>query len=486
MKKFILGLTVIFVTIFVTGCGGLESDTPPTTVTSIEVNASSETIPLGLSITFNTTSNLSDSSSVDVTNQATYTIADTSILALDSNTSGVFKALAVGSTVVTTEYAGYEVNTTITVTDAELTLISITTPTLSVGKGQKIQFTANGTFTDNSIVDMSSDVNWTSSDSTIGDIDTKGLLTTLDLGSTQVSATINNIISDVINVTVNPAVVVSIDITPSSAQILRLDTVDFTANGTYSDGTTRDITNLVTWSSSDTSIVSISSWGQSGRATGLLEGNATITATINSVEKNASIDVIEGTLTSISITIPSQIEEGRTGSLSAEGTYTNGANGITKDISSIVTWSSLDSSIASVSGNTATGVGIGSTDIVATLNGQSDQSNINIIAEQWWNHLSVIGGSSSAVHINEYIQAGSWKHFQLNNTSKSSTLRIVKIYGENGFGTRFLNQTLSDDLSVGVGAEYKLTLSLSQYAPKVCFTVQDTNDNTEHSVCESW
>ena len=255
---------------------------------------------------------------------------------------------------------------------------------------------------------------------------------------------------------------------------------------TYSDGTTRDITNLVTWSSSDTSIVSISSWGQSGRATGLLEGNATITATINSVEKSASIDVIEGTLTSISITVPSQIEKGRTGSLSAEGTYTNGANRITRNISSIVTWSSLDSSIASVSGNTVTGVGIGSTDIVATLNGQSDQSNINIIAERWWNYLSVIGGSSSSVNINGFIQAGSWKHFQLNNTSKSSTLRIVKIYLEDGFGTKSLIKRLSRDLSVGVGIGYRVTLSSNQYAPKVCFTVQDTNDNTEHSVCGSW
>lgn len=69
MKKFILGLIVMSITVFTTGCGDSGSDNPPApTVTSIEVNTSIETIPLGLSVTFNTISNLSDSSSVDVTN----------------------------------------------------------------------------------------------------------------------------------------------------------------------------------------------------------------------------------------------------------------------------------------------------------------------------------------------------------------------------------------------------------------------------------
>jgi len=174
----------------------------------------------------------------------------------------------VGSTIVTTQYAGYEVNSTITVSNAELTSISVMAPNLSVGKGGSIQFIANGTFTDSSIVDISSDVNWTSTDETVGTISSDGLLTTLAIGSTQITAVKNDIHSSTNDVNVNAAVVTSINITPNSAQILRLNTIDFTANGTYSDGTTGDITNLVTWSSNDTSLVTISS---SGTVTGLLE-----------------------------------------------------------------------------------------------------------------------------------------------------------------------------------------------------------------------
>lgn len=422
MKKIILGLLVMSVAILTTGCGDSGSDNPPPpNVTSIEVNTSTETIPLGLSVVFTTVSNLSDSSSQDVTSLATYILQDSTILALESNTTNMFKAIGVGSSVVTTQYAGYEVNTTITVSNAELTSISVTAPSLNVGKGQTIQFTANGTYTDNSIVDISSDVNWISTDTSIATISNSGLLTTLSIGSTQVSAMKNDIFSNISDANINAAVVTSIDIAPNSAQILRLNTVDFTATGTYSDGTRGNITNLVTWNSYDTSIATISS---SGTATGLLEGNTTIAATINSVEKNTSIDVIAETLTGITINIPSQVEEGRTGALSAEGAYDNGT---TKDISSFVTWSSLNSSTASVTSSTVTGVASGTTDIIATLNGQSAQSSINVIKEQWWDYLSV-----------------------------------------------------------GTGVGYKVTLSSNQYTPKVCYTVQDTSDSAGHSVCGNW
>jgi hypothetical protein len=73
MKNFILGLIVVTIAILSTGCGDSGGDNPPTpSVISIEANASSGTIPLGLSVVFTTTANLSDSSFQDVTSQATY------------------------------------------------------------------------------------------------------------------------------------------------------------------------------------------------------------------------------------------------------------------------------------------------------------------------------------------------------------------------------------------------------------------------------
>jgi len=118
MKKTILGLFAMSIAILTTGCGDSGSDTPPApSVTSIEVNASAETLALGLSVSLTTMSNLSDSSSQDVTTQATYILQDNTILEQDSNSTNIFKTIGTGSSIVTTQYAGYEVNTTITVSD---------------------------------------------------------------------------------------------------------------------------------------------------------------------------------------------------------------------------------------------------------------------------------------------------------------------------------------------------------------------------------
>ena len=71
-----------------------------------------------------------------------------------------------------------------------------------------------------------------------------------------------------------------IDISPISPTIGVNDTQQFTATGTYTDGSTQDLTSSVAWSSSDSTAASIST---TGLATALLTGTSTITATDNGV-----------------------------------------------------------------------------------------------------------------------------------------------------------------------------------------------------------
>lgn len=87
-----------------------------------------------------------------------------------------------------------------------------------------------------------------------------------------------------------PATLVSIDVTPASASVGVGDSQQFTATGTYSDGTTPDITNQVTWSTFDPSIATISN---SGLATGVATGNTSVTAALGSIEGSASLSVTD-------------------------------------------------------------------------------------------------------------------------------------------------------------------------------------------------
>ncbi len=76
-------------------------------------------------------------------------------------------------------------------------------------------------------------------------------------------------------------VLISIAATPNPPPSLTLgNTQQFRAIGTYSDGSTSDITSQVTWSSDNTDAATINN---SGLATGVASGIANITATFNGI-----------------------------------------------------------------------------------------------------------------------------------------------------------------------------------------------------------
>jgi len=58
-----------------------------------------------------------------------------------------------------------------------------------------------------------------------------------------------------------PKSLVSIAVTPANPSIAKSATQQFTATGTYSDGRTQNLTNSVSWTSSNTSVGTISNTG---------------------------------------------------------------------------------------------------------------------------------------------------------------------------------------------------------------------------------
>jgi hypothetical protein len=167
------------------------------------------------------------------------------------------------------------------------------------------------------------------------------------------------------------AKLVSIAITQSSpVKILLGATEQFTAEGTFSDGTTEDITYAVIWNSSDATIASIA---YGGLATAIVLGNTDVTAAINGTISNVVIlEVVPSpapTLTSIAVSrsLVANLVVGQTEQFTAQGSYSDGA---TKDITSQVTWTSTDTSIAAISSTgSAAGLKPGQTVITATLSG---------------------------------------------------------------------------------------------------------------------
>jgi len=174
------------------------------------------------------------------------------------------------------------------------------------------------------------------------------------------------VVSPAVNLTVTSATLTSIAVVPANSSIAKGATLQLSATGMFSDGTTQDITHAVTWSSSNTSIAAINP--VTGIALGLLGGTANITASLGGVTSPAvPLNITAATLQSISVApaTPS-IALGTTQQFTAIGTYSDLS---TANITTSVAWASSVPATASIAAGTglAHGLAAGTTQITATL-----------------------------------------------------------------------------------------------------------------------
>jgi len=133
----------------------------------------------------------------------------------------------------------------------------------------------------------------------------------------------------------------TITVAPGTSSIALGLTQQFSAKGTYSDGSTKDLTSVATWTSSASDVVTISA---SGLATSKTQGDVTVTAASGGVSGSATATVGPPQLAAIAV-IPSSIHIARGSSqqFTATGRYTDGS---TQDLTSAVSWNLTNPYIA--------------------------------------------------------------------------------------------------------------------------------------------
>lgn len=142
--------------------------------------------------------------------------------------------------------------------------------------------------------------------------------------------------------TTKGALLTSVTVSPSSPAVAAGLTQQFSATGKYDDGTSQLLAN-VGWSSSDSSVVSISN---TGLATSHKQGNATITASASSVSGSATLTVGPPVLQGYSLYPPAaNVPIGTTQKFSVLAQYSDGT---TSDASSNYTWQLSNPSVGSV------------------------------------------------------------------------------------------------------------------------------------------
>lgn len=138
-----------------------------------------------------------------------------------------------------------------------------------------------------------------------------------------------------------------ISITASYVKVPAEITMQYTASGAYSDGTTADITNAVSWSSSNTAVAIIAS---TGLLTSIDTGETNINATSGGITSNTmplSVEVI--TIDHLTVVPDALILSlGTSENLQAFAVATNGTS---YDITTSVAWSSADTAVATIDAN---------------------------------------------------------------------------------------------------------------------------------------
>jgi hypothetical protein len=179
----------------------------------------------------------------------------------------------------------------------------------------------------------------------------------------------------------------SIFIQPSSATVGVGQQVSLAAFATYSDGTQNQISgDSVGWSSSDSTIASVSSPG--GQVTGVGIGTATITASSQGISGTGTVNVTVSNINSLVITTTQgSTAMQTTATLSgAPATlqffaYANGS--AANDVTQAVTWTSSNTQVATIStglssGNgLATSVAAGTTNITASTTNTTTGQTVN-------------------------------------------------------------------------------------------------------------
>ena len=342
------------------------------TLASITVTPTNPSIAAGTDQQFMATGIYTDGTSQDLTALATWTSSNPAMATISSavGSDGLARGVSAGTTTISAAYKNRTGSTTLTVTAATLTTITVTPAQSSLVDGTNQQFTATGIFSNSTTQDLTALVLWTSSGTTVAAISnaagSKGWVTSLTAGSTTIKAVYGSV-SGTTALTVTPATLVSLAITPTNPSIAKGTNQQFTATGTYSDGTTQNLTTAVTWSSSSIGVATISNAaGSKGLATSVTAGLTTIKATSGAVTRTTTLTITAASLVSISVTPANpSLANGATRQFTATGTYSDGT---TQNLTTAVTWSSSSAGVAAISNaagskGLATGVGSGTTTV---------------------------------------------------------------------------------------------------------------------------
>ena len=174
-----------------------------TSLISIAVTPPSPSIAAGLTQQFVATGTYSDNSTQNLTGSVTWMSATTSVATIAAG--GLATGKTAGTSNITASIGGVTSPVDVlTVTPPILESIAVTPAGPSITVGLTQQFTATGTYSDNSTQNLTGSVTWTSGTLSVATFGAGGLATSVGVGTSNITASIGGVTSPVDVLTVTP------------------------------------------------------------------------------------------------------------------------------------------------------------------------------------------------------------------------------------------------------------------------------------------
>ena len=332
-------------------------------VSSIAVTPATFSLAAGQTQQLSVIASLTDGSTQDVTPLVSWKLPASPELTISSGGLAAPKSGASGSESVSASLAtvgGAIASNSATANLGPAVAVSLAVfPAGAVANvGQTVDFVGRTTKSDGSIDSLSGEA-WSSSNTSVATIDlTTGAATLVANGATVITVTMGALTASA-TLTVTPATLKAISVTPLSSTVASGQSVQLSATGLYSDGSSADLTRSVSWTPA-TAIpppsppASNTADPNTGLVTTGTVGPTDITATVpwqTAVTATVKVNVTAPVVASIAVDSTTPLLPGQSVAMKATATLSDGS---TQSPVPGVKWSSSAPSIVSV--NPTTGV----------------------------------------------------------------------------------------------------------------------------------
>lgn len=360
----------------------------PTELVSLRISPENASLPRGARLQLLALGTYGDASTQELTSLVSWSAASGGVsISNTTGSRGWVLALEEGATEITARLGAVEARTVLFVTTPALVGLELSPPQPSIALSTTVQFVATGTYTDASTRDLSSQATWSSSEPAVAQVSnasgSRGLATASAQGTSTIRAEVAGVAGQTLLISTN-ATLSALSITPTNPVRAPGTTQRFIATGRFSDGTTQDVSSLVSWSSSASAVASISNAPETrGVATMLSAGQSSINAALGGLSAASVLTVSTATVTAVSVspTGPS-IARGSTVPLKATAVFSDAT---TQDVTEAAGWRSSDGGVVTVSDEGGsrgqmTGVAAGAAQVSATAAGVSGTTTVEVTA----------------------------------------------------------------------------------------------------------